>query len=369
MQKFMFLLAFPFLISGCGGSSNQSSNGGDTTEQRADQGKTMEILAGGATFPYPLYSKMFGEYKQSHQVKVNYQSIGSGGGIRQLKNKTVDFGATDAFMNQQELASVEDSVVHLPTCLGAVTVSYNLPNKPDLNFTPGIVADISLGNITKWNDEKIQKVNPDVDLPNQKIVFVHRSDGSGTTFIFTDYLAKVDDEWKHQVGKGKSVNWPTGLGAKGNSGVAGLIKQTPGAIGYIELAYAIQNDMSVGAIKNKSGNFIEPTLESTRKAADIKLPDDTRITLTNTDADQGYPLSSFTWLILYKDQAYKNKSKEKVKSIVNLMWWMIHDGQQYTKPLHYAPLSDKAVKKAEAILKSVTYNGEPVLEDQVTAKQ
>ena len=224
---------------------------------------SVELLGAGATFPYPLYSKMFDTYYQAYKVKINYQAIGSGGGIQQLISKTVDFGGTDAFMNEEEMKKAEVPILHIPTCLGAVVVTYNLPDKPKLKFTPDVIADIFLGKITRWNDPRIAAVNPEVKLPDLSIVVVHRSDGSGTTYIFSDYLTKVSKDWAFKVGADKSLNWPAGLGAKGNPGVAGLINQTPGAIGYVELIYTMQNNMPAGIIKNKAGNFIEPNIKST----------------------------------------------------------------------------------------------------------
>ncbi len=321
-----------------------------------------ELLGAGATFPFPLYSKTFDVYYNETGVKVNYQAIGSGGGIKQLIGKTVDFGGTDAFMSDEDLKDLDSPILHVPTCLGAVAVTYNLPGDLVLNITPDVLADVFLGKITKWNDGRLGALNPGVTLPNMAIVVVHRSDGSGTTFIFSDFLAKVSEEWKKSVGAGKSLNWPAGLGAKGNPGVAGLVRQLPGAIGYVELIYAIQNDMAVGLVRNASGKFIRPALESVSLAAQTDLPEDTRVSITNTDADGGYPISGFTWLILYQEQNYDGRSRQKAEELVKLMWWMVHEGQEFAEPLHYAPLPDEAVRKAEAILNSVTYGREGVAE-------
>ena len=265
-----------------------------------------ELLGAGATFPYPLYSKMFDSYHKAYKVKINYQAIGSGGGIRQLINKTVDFGGTDAFMSDEKLKELP-SIIHIPTCLGAVSVTYNIPGDLALKFTPELISDIFLGKITHWNDPRIQEINSGVKLPDIKIVVVHRSDGSGTTFIFTDYLSKISGEWKEKVGRGKSVNWPIGLGAKGNPGVAGLVKQLPGSVGYVELIYALQNNMPVGTVKNKQDVFVAPSLEATSLAANVAIPDDTRVSLTDTDAQQGYPISGFTWIIVFKEQNYNQR--------------------------------------------------------------
>jgi len=326
----------------------------------ATQATTVELTGAGATFPYPLYSKMFSEYYKKSGVKINYQAIGSGGGIRQLQAKTVDFGASDAFVDDKGLKKFSSPIIHIPTAAGAVVITYNLPGNPKLKLTGEIIADIFLGKISSWNDPKIKKLNPKVNFPNLKIVVVHRSDGSGTTFIFSDYLSKVSKEWKNKVGKGKSLNWPCGLGAKGNPGVAGLIKQIPGSIGYVELIYALSNNMPFADVQNKAGNFITPSIKSVSLAADINLPDDTRVSLTNTDAEYGYPISSFTWILIYKDLKKGKLTKEKAEALVKLLWWMIHEGQKYTQKLHYAPLSEKARKKAERLIKSITYEGKPL---------
>lgn len=321
--------------------------------------KNVELLGAGATFPYPLYSKMFDSYNKLTGVKVNYQSIGSGGGVRQIISKTVDFGASDAFMNEKEI-KLTDPIIHIPTCLGADVITYNLPGNPELKLTPHIIADIFLGYITKWNDKRIKKINPKVKLPNMKIFTVHRSDGSGTTYIFSDYLSKISKTWEKKVGRGKSLKWPNGLGGKGNEGVAGLVQQTPGSIGYVELIYAESNDMPYALIKNQAGNYIKPTIESVSLAANTKLPDDTRISLTNTTAKDGYPISSFTWLLLYKELNTGGMSKAKAKELMRMVWWMIHDGQKYSKKLHYAPLPKEAVTKAEALLNQITYKNQKI---------
>lgn len=320
-----------------------------------------ELLGAGATFPYPYYSKLFDTYHKSKNVKINYQAIGSGGGIRQLLNKTVDFGGTDAFMKEKDLEKSEGAILHMPTCLGAVVVSYNIPGNITLKLTPEIISGIFLGEIKKWNDPKIQAENESVKLPDINIVVVHRSDGSGTTFIFSDYLSKVSSVWKEKVGAGKSLNWPTGLGAKGNPGVAGLIKQVPGSVGYVELIYALSNNMSYADVQNKSGRFVAPSIETVSLAANVALPEDTRVSITDTDSADGYPISGFTWLIFYKEQNYDNRDKAKADTLVNMLWWVLHEGQALAKPLHYAPLPAEAVKKGETILKSITYNGKPVL--------
>jgi len=325
-------------------------------------GGVKDLTGAGATFPYPLYARWFDIYHNETGIQVNYQAIGSGGGIRQLLNKTVDFGGTDAFMNDRELAkSPENPILHFPTCLGAVVITYNIPGNPELKLTPKVISGIFLGKITRWNDPKLVQLNPEVKLPSQKIVVVHRSDGSGTTFVFSDYLSKVSKEWARRVGKGKSLRWPVGLGGKGNPGVAGLIKQIRGSIGYVELAFAEKNNLPYASIKNKHGKFIKPTLKSISLAAKVNIPPDTRVSITDTEAPEGYPIASFTWIIFYREQNYGKRSYERAKELINLFWWMIHQGQQYNENLLYGKLPAPVIKTAEKIIKSVTYNGKPIL--------
>jgi phosphate transport system substrate-binding protein len=333
-----------------------------TTAAFEGAAKEQELIGAGATFPYPLYSKMFDVYSKEYGVKINYQAIGSGGGIRQLTNKIVDFGGSDAIMTDKDLKEAGAPVLHIPTCAGAVVVTYNLSGDPQLKFTPDVIADIFLGKIKKWSDSRIAAMNPGVKLPDTDITVVHRSDGSGTTAIFSSYLSKVSPEWKEKVGAGPSLNWPAGLGGKGNPGVAGLVKQTPGSFGYVELIYALQNKMSYGTIRNKKANFVKPTIASTSLAANISLSDDMRVDLTDTDAVDGYSISGFTWILVYKEQNYRDRKEEKAKALVNLLWWMTHEGQKYAEPLHYAPLSKAAVEKAEKLIKSITYKEKPILE-------
>jgi phosphate transport system substrate-binding protein len=321
-----------------------------------------ELIGAGATFPQPLYSKMFDAYFQQNKIKVNYQGIGSGGGINQLVKKTVDFGGTDAFMTDKELTEAGAPVLHIPTCLGAVVVTYNLPDSPKLNFTQDLVANIFLGKIKKWNDPQIAAANPKVKLPDLAISVVRRADGSGTTYIFSEYLSKVSKEWKDNIGTGKSLNWPAGqIGQKGNPGVAGYVKQTPGSVGYVELIYALQNKMAFGSIRNKTGVFVEPTPKSVSAAANVKIPDDTNVSLTDSDAKDGYPISGFTWLIFYKEQNYGGRSKEKAEALVKMLHWMVKDGQKFVEPLQYSALSPEAVAKSEKIIRSMTYGGAPIL--------
>jgi len=317
------------------------------------------LLGAGSTFVYPLFSKMFSQYPAS---KVNYQSIGSGGGILQLTNKTVDFGDSDAPLNADQTAKMSAPVLHIPMTSGAVVVTYNIPGvSAALNLTGKDLADIYLGKISTWNAAEIKATNKGVNLPDLPIVVIHRSDGSGTSFIFTDYLTKVNADWAKRVGKASAVNWPAGLGGKGSEGVAGLVKNTPGAIGYVELAYAKQNHMPISNIQNKSGKFIEPTIEATTLASNVVIPADSKVSITDTDNPKGYPIASFTWALIYKEQNYGGRSKARATELVKLLWWNIHQGQADCAPLNYAPLSKAAVKTAEQILKSATYDGKAIL--------
>ncbi|MDB4926799.1 phosphate ABC transporter substrate-binding protein PstS [Mucilaginibacter sp.] len=317
------------------------------------------LLGAGSTFVYPLFSKMFSQYTAS---KVNYQPIGSGGGILQLTNKTVDFGDSDAPLNDDQTKKMSAEVLHIPMASGAVVVTYNVPGVAGgLKLSGKDLADIYLGKVTKWNSPEVKDSNPGVNLPDLPILVIHRSDGSGTSFIFTDFLTKVNPEWASKVGKASAVNWPAGLGGKGNEGVAGLVKQTPGAIGYIELAYAIQNKMPFADIQNKSGKFITPTLAATTLASNVVIPADSKVSITNTDNPKGYPIASFTWALIYKEQNYGGRSKARATELVKLLWWNIHQGQANCAPLNYAPLSKSAVKVAETILKSATYGGKAIL--------
>ena len=325
-------------------------------------GQGVELVGAGATFPAPIYSKLFDEYNKQFGVKVNYQAIGSGGGQTQLKNKTVDFGGSDVIVADDVAKTFPAPFVAVPTVEGAVTITYNIPGNPELMLTPDVVADIFLGKIKKWNDPRLVALNPTVKLPTSSITVVHRSDGSGTTAVFSDYLSQVSDEWKTKVGTGQSLNWPVGVGGKGNPGVAGLVKQLPGAVGYVELIYVLQNAMPYAQLKNKSGKFVKASLASTSAAGMVPVPDDvTKINLNNTAAPDGYPIATFTWILLYKEQAYDNRPKDKVEAMLKLVWWMVHDGQQYAEALSYAKLPAAVVAKAETILKSITYNGTPVL--------
>ncbi|GAC1684646.1 MAG: phosphate ABC transporter substrate-binding protein PstS [Gemmatimonadaceae bacterium] len=301
----------------------------------------VDLVGAGATFPYPLYSKWFSQYAAKTGVKINYQPIGSGGGIRQLSEQTVDFGASDAPMSDDELAKAKGgAILHIPTVIGAVAITYNLPAIPKpVQLTPAVVADIFLGKITKWNDARIVALNGDAKLPGSDILVVHRSDGSGTTYVVTDYLTTVSPAWKSGPGKGKEVQWPVGLGAKGNEGVAGQIKQTPGALGYVELAYAKQNNMPVAALQNAAGKFVPPSLEGASAAAAgtiSKLPEDTdyRLSIVNSPGADAYPIASLTWLLIYQ----KSSHPAKAKKLVDFIRWALTEGEQQAASLDYAPL-------------------------------
>jgi phosphate transport system substrate-binding protein len=307
----------------------------------------------GATFPYPMYSKWFSEYHKLHpDVEINYQSIGSGGGIRQVLAGTVDFGASDGPMTDEQLKEAKVKILHVPTVLGADVPAYNIPGVTvELKFSPETLAAIFLGKITSWDSPALAKDNPGVKLPSQPIILIHRSDGSGTTYIWTDYLSKVSSEWQSQVGKGTSVKWPVGLGGKGNEGVAGMIRQMPGAIGYIELIYAVQNNIPYGVVRNAAGNFVKASLESVTAAAGSvqNMPADFRVSITNAPGKDAYPISSFTWLLI----PVRSKDAAKGKILADFLNWMVDDGQKMTAQLTYAPLPQTVASKVKAEIKQV----------------
>jgi phosphate transport system substrate-binding protein len=306
----------------------------------------------GATFPYPIYSKWFNAYHTAHpDIQINYQSIGSGGGIRQLTAGTVDFGASDGPMSDAQLTEAKRKIYHLPTVLGAVVPAYNVPGvKGELKFTGKVLADIFMGKITSWNDGQLTKLNPGVNLPGTPIVVAHRSDGSGTTYIWTDYLSKVSPDWQGGPGKGTSVKWPVGLGAKGNEGVAGLIRQMEGGIGYVELIYALQNNISYGVVQNSAGNFVKASLDSTTAAAaSAKMPPDFRVSITNAPGKDAYPISSFTWLLVPAQFSDANKGK----IMVDFLNWMLDQGQTQVQSLNYAPLPKEVAEKEREVIKSI----------------
>jgi len=310
------------------------------------------LNAGGATFPYPIYSKWFSEYNKLHpDIQINYQSIGSGGGIRQVLAGTLDFGASDGPMTDEQLAQAKFKILHIPTVLGAVVPAYNIPGvTAELKFSPDVLADIFLGKITTWNDPRIVKENQGVNLPATPIVIVHRSDGSGTTYIFTDYLSKVSKDWKDSVGKGTSVSWKGGMGGKGNEGVAGYIRNIQGSIGYIELIYALQNKINFGTVKNAAGVYVKASLDSTTAAAaSAKMPADFRVSITNAPGKDSYPIASFTWLLIPQP----SKDPKKGQVIKDFLQWMSTDGQKMTEQLSYAPLPPSVVAQEAAVIKNL----------------
>ncbi len=318
----------------------------------------IQLTGAGATFPNPLYQKWLSEYGKLHPtIKIDYQSIGSGGGIKQIREQTIDFGASDAPMNDDELKAAPGELLHIPTVLGAVVIIYNLEGVAQtLKFSPDVIADIFLGKLKKWNDPRIAADNAGAKLPAADITVVTRSDGSGTSAVFTDYLSKVSPEWKEKVGKGTKPSWPVGLGGKGNEGVTGQVKNTPTTIGYVELAYAVQNKLPVAHIRNSSGSFVEPSIDAVTVAAAASAantPDDLRVSITNATGAQAYPISSYTYILVYKAQ----KDAAKGKALVDFLWWGIHEGSSFAKELEYAPLPADIVKRAEVKINSITAGG------------
>jgi phosphate transport system substrate-binding protein len=310
-----------------------------------------KLTGAGATFPYPIYSKWFSEYNKIHSdVEINYQSIGSGGGIRQVLGGTVDFGASDGPMTDEQLSQAKTKIFHIPTVLGSDVPAYNVPGASEIKFSPATLAGIFLGHITSWNDAALVKDNPGVKLPNTSIVVVHRSDGSGTTYAWTDYLSKVSPEWKSSVGKGTSVKWPVGLGAKGNEGVAGMIRQMEGSIGYVELIYAEQNKINYGPVKNAAGEFVKASLDSTTAAAaSAKVPADYRVSITNAPGKTAYPIATVTWLLIPQ----KNPDPNKQKILIDFLNWMVNDGQKMTEQLTYAPLPHEIAERVKKTISEI----------------
>ncbi|HEV2178687.1 MAG TPA: phosphate ABC transporter substrate-binding protein PstS [Gemmatimonadaceae bacterium] len=346
------------VLVACGGAGVPSHGASDSATATAS-GAGVDLTGAGATFPYPIYSKWFSDYAKETSIKINYQSIGSGGGIRQLSEHTVDFGASDAPMSDDELAKAKGPIMHFPTVIGAVAVTYNLPSlQSPIRLTGDVLADMFLGHITKWNDSRIKAVNPGVALPATDVLVVHRAEASGTTYIFSDYLSAVSPDWAKAPGKGKELSWPVGIGAKGNEGVAGQVKQTPGAIAYVELAYANQNNLPTAQIKNASGAFVAPSIESATAAAAgtaDKLPNNTdyRISIVNAPGADAYPIASFTWLLVYRNQTDATKAK-KLKDFLH---WYLHSGEGTAASLDYAPLPDVMKSRLDARVDSVTVGG------------
>lgn len=350
----LVVVLFSFIWVACAGAPDDSNG-----NLAGKGGANIGLQGAGATFPFPLYSKWISEYnKINPNIKIDYQSIGSGGGIKQITEQTVDFGASDAPMTEDQLKALKKPLFHIPTVLGAVVVCYNLPSVTgELKLSSEVLTAIFLGEVKKWNDPKIAEINPDLKLPDKEITVIHRSDGSGTTAVFVDYLSKVSKTWAEKVGKGTSVNWPVGLGGKGNEGVTGQVKQVEGSIGYTELVYALQNKISFASIKNKAGKFVVPSADSVTAAAAGtvgQLPDDMRVSITDAEGDTAYPISSYTYLLVYQDI----NSKAKAESLAKFVKWAIGDGQKIAKELNYAPLPDEVIKKVTEKINSLKANGE-----------
>ena len=353
MKQLLILIMVVVTMAGC--QNNTSTKSADK------QTENISLVAAGATFPMPFYNMAFKQYSEKNGVPVSYGGIGSGGGIRSIKDKVVDFGASDAFLSDTDMADMPAPVVHIPTCSGAVVIAFNLEGINSIKLTPEVLTQIFMGKITQWNNPELQKLNPEFLLPDAGIKVVHRSDGSGTTSIFSDYMSKISPEWKEQIGTGKSLNWPVGMGAKGNPGVAGTINQTIGSIGYIGSEYAFAQKISFALLQNQSGNFIEPSLESVSAAGNGEIPADTRVMLTNSSDPNAYPICGFTWLILYKDQNFNNRNEAQARETLNLLNWMLlPEAQAVAQQVNYAPLPEKVVNLAQEILKTVTYNGKPL---------
>ena len=341
-------LAIAFVVVSCGGGANGAR-------------KAQELSGAGATFPLPFYNVVFEQFAQVNGDAVAYGGIGSGGGVRNLRDKIVDFAGSDAFLSEKEMADMP-SVIHVPTCMGAVVLAYNLEGVNELNLSGEVIANIFAGEIKMWNDARIAALNPGATLPAEAIIPVFRSDGSGTTFVFTDYLTKVSPMWKEKFGAGKSVNFPSGQAAKGNPGVAGVIKQTKNAIGYVGSEYAFAQKIPYATLQNQRGEFVAPTAASISAAASGTIPADTRCSITNADAAGAYPISTFTWMIIYKEQNYSNRSKDQAIATLDLLQYILSDeAQSITSEVHYAPLPAKAKELSIANLKTVTYDGETIL--------
>ncbi len=322
---------------------------------------SQKVSGAGATFPAPFYKVIFQKYSEETGSNVSYGAIGSGGGYRSLKDQTVDFGASDVFLKESEMQKLKGEVIHIPAVLGAVVLSYNLEGVKELKLTADVVSDIFVGNIKNWNDEKIKQLNPTVQLPNQAITVVYRSDGSGTTAVFSEYMSKVNDNWNNTIGEGKSLKFPVGVSAKGNAGVAGLIAETSGAIGYIGSEYALALNIPMASLQNQSGNFIKASIETISASANIEMPDDTRVLITNSSNPEAYPISTFTWLLVYKEQSYNNRNLKEATALKNLMQFVLSEkAQSLAQTVNYSPLSDKALEKAQKALETMTFEGKPI---------
>lgn len=348
MKKLFLFLLFPILLQSC---YNNSATGGSSSRST--------ISGAGATFPYPYYNIVFRDFMRANEDKtVNYGAIGSGGGIRSLRDHSVDFGASDAFLNEKEIESMNAEVIHIATCMGGVVMAYTLEGIDSLRLTGQLISDIYLGKIKKWNDPLIKGENPDINLPDLEITPVYRSDGSGTTFNFSEYLSAISPEWKSIMGMGKSLKWPAGIAAKGNPGVAGIVQQTEGAIGYIGSEYALTLRLPTAKLKNRAGNYVDATLKTISAAANVPLPDDMRATITDSDDPNAYPISLFTWVLVYKNQDYDNRSMEEAEDIVKLLNYVISpEGQKVAAQINYAPLSEQALEKNRKLIDQINYSG------------
>ncbi len=356
MKAFTVILAAALLFASCN-SGNPDRQSGE------DRSGSVSLTAAGATFPLPFYNLAIKNYSEKSGVNLTYGGIGSGGGIRSLKDRVVDFGATDAFLTPDQEAEMPAEIVHIPTCIGAVVIAYNLPGVDELKLSNENLQDIFTGKITNWKDERIGTTNPGLTLPDLAVTVVHRSDGSGTTYIFSDFMSKISQEWESAVGRGKSLQWPTGIGAKGNPGVAGTISQTEGAVGYIGSEYAFAQKISFAEIENSVGNYVSPNLQSISAAAQGDVPADTKVMLTCSSDPGAYPISGFTWLILYKEQDYNNRSKAQAEETLHFLSWIIEkDAQALAQQVNYAPLPAAAVARAREILGTVDYDGVPILQ-------
>ncbi|MFH1985115.1 MAG: phosphate ABC transporter substrate-binding protein PstS [Pseudomonadota bacterium] len=320
-----------------------------------------QILTGaGATFPALLYREWIRAFQNETGIRIAYEETGSGKGIQKLLSRDVDFGATDAFLNDSETAVSGNRILHFPTCVGAVAVIYHLPGDPGIDMTPSVLADIFLGKIRRWNAPSIRAINTDAALPDQTVNVIHRSDSSGTTFLFTDFLTKTSDAWREQVGSGKKIAWPVGMGVDGNGNVAAMVKKIPGSIGYVSMTYALQNRIPMAAIQNRSGRYVAPSVESVSLAAQVSLPADARLMITDTPAAGGYPISAFTYLIVFAEQSYANRSETRAQALADLLNWTLTKGQSFNAGLHYAPLPAGAVETITRQLLRLTWNGAPL---------
>jgi len=346
MKNLIGIIAVVLLLSSC--SSGSSEN--------------VSLTAAGATFPLPFYNLAIKNYSKSAGTLLTYGGVGSGGGIRSLRDQVVDFGATDAYLNAKQEADMPAGIVHIPTCIGAVVIAYSLTGIEELKLSNENLTDIFMGRITRWNDSRIKESNPGVTLPDLAVTVVHRSDGSGTTYIFSDFMSKISVDWEKEVGKGKSLKWPVGLGAKGNPGVAGTIKQTNGAIGYIGSEFAFAQKIPVAQVENSAGKYVTPSLASISAAAKGEIPADTKVMLTCSSDPDAYPISGFTWLILYKEQAYNKRTKVQAEETVKFLSWIIEkDAQALAQQVNYAPLPEKTVAQARALLGTVVFDGQTLL--------